>query len=84
MIPSIGRIVHYTLNQSNADRINKNRAISGTWDATSEFCEGNPVVVGETSVVQGQVFLDGNDTLWVTSVKQGDDEGQWHKPPMTA
>ncbi len=27
--------------------------------------------------VNGQVFLDGNDTLWVTSVEEGDQPGQW-------
>ena len=34
----------------------------------------------EESSVNGQVFLDGNDVLWVTSVKQGDGEGQWLQP----
>lgn len=35
----------------------------------------------ETTAVQGQVFLDGNDNLWVTSVQQGDGERQWSAPP---
>ena len=35
----------------------------------------------EESVVQGQVFLDGNDVLWVTSARQGDGEYQWHETP---
>lgn len=30
--------------------------------------------------INGQVFLDGNDTLWVTSAKEGDETGQWHWP----
>lgn len=34
----------------------------------------------EDSVVQGQVFLDGNDVLWVTSAQQGDGEYQWSEP----
>ena len=33
------------------------------------------------SSVNGQVFLDGTDTLWVTSVGQGDGVRQWHVPP---
>lgn len=40
------------------------------------------------SVVQGQVFLDGNDTLWKTSVMQQGEtldpeqtEGVWFQPP---
>lgn len=35
----------------------------------------------ETTPVNGQVSLDGNDTLWVTGVTQGDREGQWHEYP---
>lgn len=31
--------------------------------------------------VNGQVFLDGNDSLWVTSVKEGDGPGTWSWPP---
>jgi hypothetical protein len=30
--------------------------------------------------VNGQVLLDGNDCLWVTSVGEGPNEGQWHWP----
>lgn len=55
---------------------------------------GNPVSVGQVfpmiitrvwgaapgSAVNGQVFLDGNDTLWVTSVVEGDGEGNWFVP----
>jgi hypothetical protein len=31
--------------------------------------------------VNGQAFLDGNDQLWVTSVKQGTGPGEWSWPP---
>lgn len=31
--------------------------------------------------VNGQVFLDGNDCLWVTSAAEGTEPGQWHWPP---
>ena len=34
----------------------------------------------ESTVVNGQVFLDGNDVFWATSVLQGDQNGQWHEP----
>ena len=30
--------------------------------------------------VNGQAFLDGNDSLWVTSVKEGNEPGTWHWP----
>jgi hypothetical protein len=35
----------------------------------------------EQTGVNGQVFLDGNDVLWATSVQQGDGPGQWFEPP---
>jgi hypothetical protein len=31
----------------------------------------------EATTVNGQIFLDGNDVLWATSVAQGDQNGQW-------
>jgi len=31
--------------------------------------------------IQLQVFLDGNDTFWATSVNEGDGERQWSWPP---
>lgn len=35
----------------------------------------------DTGCVNGQVFLDGNDTLWATSAIPGDGPGQWRWPP---
>jgi hypothetical protein len=31
--------------------------------------------------VNGQVFLDGTDTFWVTSAKEGTEAGEWSWPP---
>jgi hypothetical protein len=31
--------------------------------------------------VNGQAMLDGNDTLWVTSAKEGTEPGTWAWPP---
>ena len=38
------------------------------------------VVVGiwSDTCINGQVFLDGNDTFWVTSALQGDNPGNWN------
>lgn len=33
--------------------------------------------------VNGQAFLDGNDTLWVTSAREGTEPGTWFWPPRT-
>lgn len=77
--PSIGRIVHYTLSAQDAVRIRAGRE-------RLECEEGNQPVSGEVypmiitrvwgpnSEVNGQVLLDGNDTLWVTSVHVGEGE----------
>ena len=35
----------------------------------------------ESNTVNGQAFLDGNDTLWITSAPKGEDNGQWNYPP---
>lgn len=90
MIPSIGRIVHITLSDECASYINTRRLTSGN-------IHGNPVSGGEVfpmmitkiwadeptenTAVQGQIFLDGDDTYWVTSAIQGTDKGQWFEPP---
>ncbi|MCZ4066445.1 hypothetical protein O1W71_02025 [Microbacterium sp. H37-C3] len=53
---------------------------------------GNPAAAGDVlpmlivrvwndEVVNGQVFLDGNDSLWVTSVPSGDGQRRWTWPP---
>ena len=39
-------------------------------------------VGGVSAGVNGQVFLDGNDSLWVTSRKEGTEPGQWQWPKL--
>jgi hypothetical protein len=38
----------------------------------------------EGSAVNGQVLLDGTDTLWVTSVSEGAGERHWIAPPRVS
>ncbi len=97
-IPTIGRIVHYALSESDAAAINRRRddAIAARHNPATvdtklkptgeqvhtgnRASEGDvyPMVIvrcwGTTpvSAVNGQVLLDGNDTLWVTSVTVGE------------
>jgi hypothetical protein len=97
MIPSIGRIVHYTLTAEDAECVNRRRT-SPEQNRPRGTHVGNPAHAGQivpliiTTVwvdeygpgnygVNGQVLLDGNDSLWITSASQGDGEGQWHEPP---
>lgn len=101
MIPTIGRIVHYTLTEQDAANINKRR--DDAWQHMREHQQassgvvvhiGNHVSAGEIyplvitrcwgdqeeSAVNGQVLLDGADTLWVTSVHVGAGNGTFRWP----
>lgn len=99
-VPTIGRIVHYTLSEADAAAVNRRRddAIAARHNPSTvdtrpkptgeQVHTGNRVNAGDVfpmiivrtwgttpeSSVNGQVLLDGNDTLWVTSVSAG--EGQ--------
>jgi hypothetical protein len=96
-VPTIGRIVHYTLSEADAEAINRRRDDAVAAAHNPRFADrqkpmgeqvhiGNRVNPGEmypmvivrvwgstpTSAVNGQVLLDGNDVLWVTSVSLGE------------
>ncbi len=110
LVPSIGRIVHYTLSEDDAKRINRRRehhmdeqrrrakaAVEGIGSSPSgeQKHVGNRAAAGDVlpmlivrcwgttpgSSVNGQVFLDGNDSLWVTSVSEGEGQRRWVWPP---
>lgn len=88
-VPTLGRFVHYRLNDYDVGRINEERSLN-------PGKRGNPPKPGQVfpmlivnawvddpkpdQCIQGQVFLDGNDTLWVTSVVQGDVDGTYFWP----
>jgi hypothetical protein len=95
VVPTIGQLVHYTLDSYDADMINKRRANAMTHLAEhrlrmdgAQLHVGNGVAAGDvfpmmivrvwgpepTSPVNGQLFLDGNDVCWVTSVSVGEGE----------
>jgi hypothetical protein len=76
--------------QSISDRIEKDE-----WPIGAQAHIGNSVYEGQhlpmliTAVfgssldnitVNGQVFLDGNDTFWVNSASEGEEPGSWHWP----
>jgi hypothetical protein len=67
--PSIGRVVTYTLNDGDLHLNN------GAREAAAII-----VRVWEDNVVNLKVQLDGESTLWRTSVWMGDSPGQWHWP----
>lgn len=93
MNPTIGRIVHYTLTEQDAQQINKRRADSQAhihehrensngvqihFGNSVQAGDVYPLVItrvwgpGETAAFNGQVLLDGNDCLWVTSTSIGE------------
>ena len=97
--PTLGRIVHYRLCASDAERINRRRKDAYESDAAhsqtgyvahvgNQAVEGQEVPavivrVWEGGLVNLQALLDGNDTCWVTSRKEGHDVGQWSWPVVT-
>lgn len=62
------------------------------WPVGAQAHVGHPAAEGDTSPmivtrvwadldgVNGQVFLDGNDVLWVTSALEGTEPGTWAWP----
>lgn len=91
MKPSIGRIVHYKLSPDDVRRINDNRMKLGSVGRNRAsvdevypaiiVCvwpdEHGPGIPG----INGQAFLDGDDTHWILSAKEGTEGGQWQWPP---
>lgn len=76
-VPTIGRIVHYTLTEEDADTINTSRRTSTAKGNQVDAGDVYPLVITRVwgdqpdSAVNGQVLLDGNDVLWVTSTSVG-------------
>jgi hypothetical protein len=92
--PTIGRAVHYTLTQADADIINRRRAGRATRDRVDVQTLGNHAAEGEVcaaTVVRTfggpaanlQVHLDGMDAYWATSRTEGTEPGTWAWPPRT-
>jgi hypothetical protein len=69
------------------------RIAEGSWPPGAQAHIGNAVNAGDyypmmvtrcqdgSTLVNGQVFLDGSDVYWATSVHQGDGNGDWCWPP---
>jgi len=98
-VPTIGRIVLYILNEADVKSINKRRRDAedknpGEAENGVQIHVGNKVEAGDIfpmvvvrvwprGLINGQVLLDGNDTLWVRSKAEWSDEvkqGAWAWP----
>jgi hypothetical protein len=82
-----------TSGRSIADRIAKNdpEEMSSSWPIGAQAHIGTEVSGGceypmmitrvwQDETVSGQVFLDGNDVLWVQQAAEGIENGRWHWP----
>lgn len=84
MIPSIGRIVHYTIADHDVAALTKDASVKRN---AVEAGQVYPAMIVRTwgttegSSVNLQVFLDGDCSYWATSRGEGDGPGQWAQPP---
>ncbi|NUT31542.1 MAG: hypothetical protein HOV79_00565 [Hamadaea sp.] len=85
MAPTIGRIVHYRLTQSDAEAIAKALPTAGrNYAAEDHYYPAMVVAVfGNGEHVNLKVFLDGGPgaEYWATSRPEGDMPGTWTWPP---
>ena len=89
MIPTVGRIVHYTLAAGDVAGVGQHRTLAEGAKVGNDVREGGvyPMVIvrvwsdQDGGAVNGQVLLDGNDSLWVSSRCEGDTPGTWAAPP---
>lgn len=80
----LGRTVLFKLSATDAAKANEAHTLSGVRCLGNEHHAGDVVpmvIVREWSpgMVNGQVLLDGHGSLWVTSVHEGLELGQWHE-----
>lgn len=86
VVPRAGHMVLYTLSPVDVIYIDRLRSERSPHANRAEAGQVYPMMIvrvwGETpeSAVNGQVFLDGDDVLWVTSRTQGHDFGQFSYP----
>lgn len=87
MNPTIGRIVHYGLTEDDCAVIRGQRRMTSSGRSGNSTNPGEvvPMIIVKVwpNSVNGQALLDGNDSLWVTSVDEGVARGQWHWPQLT-
>lgn len=84
--PTIGRVVHYRLSEQDIELIAEHRRETGEQGNTARPGDLYPSIVvrtfGDSLAVNLQVFLDGPDTLWVTSRGYSvQTQGCWFWPP---
>lgn len=71
MLPTIGRIVIYTVPEHTKNSINGNK---------QDELPAVVVAVWSATTINLKVITDGQNDIWVTSASEGTQPGQWHCP----
>ncbi len=80
MNPTIGRIVKYKLKEEEKEQLRalSNSSLSGHCNISDES-PATIVAVWSEDSINAKVHLDGAiPDLWVTSIQQGEEPGQWN------
>jgi len=89
MKPTVGRIVHYKLSEADISEINRRRALYEFKGNPVSAGEVVPVIVAIVwpdefgagiPGINGQALLDGEDSLWICSRREGPNSGEWMWP----
>ncbi len=83
--PSIGRIVHYALDEGDVDLIERGRRETGAQGNIVHEGDILPAVIVRVlphGNINLRVFLDGNDMLWAPGRQEGKTPGTWQWPPF--
>lgn len=90
MTPTIGRIVHYTLSEYDAEQIERQRpqVVDGRQVRNSaQPGDVFPALIvrawPQSICVNLKIFFDGEGEYWATSRNEGDGPGQWAWPRRT-
>ncbi|MEU4332345.1 hypothetical protein [Nonomuraea dietziae] len=89
MTPTIGRIVHYTLSEYDAQQIERQRPLVVDGRQVRNSAQAGdvfPALIVRTfdpsvSTVNLKILFDGEGEYWATSRQEGDGEGRWFWPP---
>jgi len=90
MKPTIGRIVLYRLTGDDFLRVAGRRNREGIAGTPVNAGDQVPMIVTKVAEhggelwVNGKALLDGEDTLWIKGVAQGDLGGTWQWPTIAA
>jgi hypothetical protein len=82
MKPTIGRLVQYRLSDGDVERLGYDKYYSGETVVLLVTAVNGDSETPES--INGHLFLDGSSgSVWIESVYQGSNLGEWDWPPRT-